>query len=306
MNFQRCLHEPAADPTPVRSLGQYFTPPWLANAIVDRYFGWLGTDDVVCEPSCGLGAFLNALPTDVTAYGVEVDGALADRCRALTDRQVIVGHFESAPLPSRPTAILGNPPFATRVIEAFLDRSHALLPRDGVAGFILPAYFLQTAGRVVEYARRWSMETELIPRNVYPDLSKPLVFTLFRKNAGRRMVGMAFYFEAAAVAQLPEEIKTLFSEQGAPLWPRVVERALIALGGRGTLQQIYRAVEGNRPSNTPFWREQIRKVLQQRFRKVGTGEWAHPSAALLASAARARGGCGEPLPSQGCCGCRPA
>lgn len=285
MNLQPSLLETAADPSTARSLGQYFTPPWLASAIVDRYFGWLGTDDVVCEPSCGMGAFLNALPDDVNAFGVEIDGALAERCRALTGRDVIVGRFETAPLPMRPTAILGNPPFATRVIEAFLDRSHSLLPHDDVAGFILPAYFLQTAGRVVQYARRWSLETEMIPRNVYPGLSKPLVFTLFRKNAARRMVGMAFYFEAAAVAQLPEEIKTLFCEQGAPLWPRVVERALIALGGRGSLKEIYRAVEGNRPTETPFWREQIRKVLQQSFRRVGPGEWAHPSAPVRAAAA---------------------
>ena len=94
---------------------------------------------------------------------------------------------------------------------------HAMASR----GFILPAYFLQTAGRVMEYARRWSMEAELIPRNVYPDLSKPLVFTLFRKNAGRRMVGMAFYFEAAAVAQLPEGNQDAVLRAGCtPVAPR--------------------------------------------------------------------------------------
>ena len=285
MNLQRSLLGPGADPAAARSLGQYFTPPWLASAIVARYFGWLGADDVVCEPSCGLGAFLNALPADVNAFGVEIDEALAERCRALTEREVIVGRFETAPLPRRPTAILGNPPFSSDVIDGFLDRSYGLLPAGGVVGFIVPAYLLQTAGRVVRYAQRWSLETEMIPRNVYPDLSKPLAFTLFRKDTARRLVGMAFYFEADAVARLPEEIKTLFCEQGAPLWPRVVERALIALGGRGTLQDIYRTVEGNRPTSTPFWREQIRKVLQQHFRRVGPGEWAHPSAPLPAAAA---------------------
>ena len=261
------------------------TKPLLRNiiAIVDRYFGWLGTDDVVCEPSCGLGAFLNAVPDEIDAFGVEVDEALAQRCQDLTGRRVILGRFETATLPQRPTAILGNPPFSSEIIDGFLDRSYGLLPKGGVVGFIVPAYLLQTAGRVVRYAQRWSLETEMIPRNVYPDLSKPLAFTLFRKDTARRLVGMAFYFEAAAVAQLPEEIKTLFSEQGAPLWPRVVERALIALGGRGTLQDIYRAVEGNRPTDTPFWREQIRKVLQHRFRRVGPGEWAHPCAPAAAA-----------------------
>lgn len=282
MNAQRDLLAPVGAPTSVRALGQYFTPPWLASAIVDRYFGWLGADDVVCEPSCGLGAFLNALPRAIDAFGVEVDEALAARCRALTGRQVILGRFETAPLPARPTVILGNPPFSSAVIDGFLDRAYGLLSSGGAVGFILPAYLLQTAGRVVRYAQRWSLETEMIPRNVYPALSKPLAFTLFRKDATRRLVGMAFYFEAAAVAQLPEEFKAMFSDQGAPLWPRVVERALIALGGRGTLQEIYRAVEGNRPTDTPFWREQIRKVLQHRFRRVGPGEWAHPAAAAVA------------------------
>ena len=282
MNAQQDLLAPTGTPASIRALGQYFTPPWLASAIVDRYFGWLGADDVVCEPSCGLGAFLNALPGEIDAFGVEIDEALAQRCRSLSGRQVMLGRFETAPLPMRPTAILGNPPFSSKIVDGFLDRAYRLLPSGGVVGFILPAYLLQTAGRVVRYAQRWSLETEMIPRNVYPGLSKPLVFTLFRKDTARRLVGMAFYFEAAAVAQLPEPIKAMFCEQGAPLWPRVVERALIALGGRGTLQEIYRAVEGNRPTDTPFWREQIRKVLQHRFRRIGPGEWAHPGAATAA------------------------
>lgn len=266
-----------------RTFGQYFTPPWLADAIIARYFRWLGKDDVVCEPSCGLGAFLNAIPKQISAFGVEVDAALAEQCEALTDRQVLVGRFENVEVPAAPTAIIGNPPFSAETIDAFLDRSHSLLPDSGVVGFILPAYMLQTAGRVVRYASRWSISTELIPRNVYTGLSKPLVFSLFRKGRERALVGMAFYFEAAAVEQLPEAIKAIFKGQGMPLWPQVIENALIQLGGKGCLQDIYRVVEGNRPTDTPFWREQIRKVLRSKFVRVGDGEYAHPNSPFAAA-----------------------
>jgi hypothetical protein len=44
---------------------------------------------------------------------------------------------------------------------------------------------------------------------------------------------------------LPEKYRKLFTEQDhAPLWLRVVEEALIDLGGEGTLQQVYSIVEG--------------------------------------------------------------
>jgi type I restriction-modification system DNA methylase subunit len=60
-----------------RSMGQYMTPDWAAEALVDRYFSDLGESDLVLEPSCGRGAFLRALPAHVQALGVEIDPNLA-------------------------------------------------------------------------------------------------------------------------------------------------------------------------------------------------------------------------------------
>lgn len=60
-------------------LCQFNTPVWVAQALVERHFPKLGTDDLVLEPSCGIGAFLQAIPAEVRAVGVEIDEALAHR-----------------------------------------------------------------------------------------------------------------------------------------------------------------------------------------------------------------------------------
>ena len=53
----------SADPINLdTTLGQFFTPDWAAEALVEQHFGDLGLFDRVVEPSCGGGAFLRALP----------------------------------------------------------------------------------------------------------------------------------------------------------------------------------------------------------------------------------------------------
>ncbi|MGX9221850.1 hypothetical protein ACWV27_26135 (plasmid) [Massilia varians] len=69
----------------------------------------------------------------------------------------------------------------------------------GQAGFILPAYAFQTASRVVGYAERWALSQSMIPRNLFPGLSLPLVFATFEKGRRRTMIGFALYRETAAV-----------------------------------------------------------------------------------------------------------
>ena len=120
-------------------LSYYPTPLWVAHAIVERHFPHLDRSDMLLEPSCGGGRFLQAIPEHVPALGVELDPSLAEEARGITGRTIITGDFRTVPLSIKPTAIIGNPPFEVDLIEEMLERSHRLLPEGGRVGFLLPA-----------------------------------------------------------------------------------------------------------------------------------------------------------------------
>ena len=256
-------------------LDQYFTPLWLAEALVERHFARLGAGDIALEPCCGEGAFLAAIPRAVPAYGVEIDAAVAARARSLTGRDVIAGDFRTVELEARPTAIIGNPPFNVRFIKAMLDRCWLLLPEEGRAGLILPAYFFQTAHTVVDLGEHWSIAQEMIPRNAFHSrMATELVFALFTKDRRRELVGFALYRETADVLEMHPAYREALAKATGSAWRAVCELALRHLGGRATLAQIYAQLERNRPSRTQFWREKIRQTLRtysESFRALDVG-----------------------------------
>lgn len=259
-------------------LCQFFTPLWVAEALVERHFPDLDADDLVVEPSCGYGAFLAAIPQNVQAVGVEIDPLVAQVAHSQTGRDIVVGDFRTVQLTVKPTAIVGNPPFVASVFDAFLDRCHSLLPEGGRAGFILPTYFFQTAGRVAGYADRWSINHELIPRNAFNDRMKtPLSFAVFSKDARRLLVGFALYRETADLRGFAVPYRDALSMTRGPLWKRVCEIALQRLGGEAPLADIYAELENNRPTRTDFWREKIRQTLRvytEAFQPVAPGRYA--------------------------------
>ena len=235
----------------VKGLGQYPTPVWLAEAVVERYFSDLNASDCVLEPTCGEGHFLQAIPAHVAAYGVEIDPAKAAEARVRTGRQVITGDILTVPLDIMPTAIIGNPPFDSVLIQQLLARAHELLPDGGRCGLLLPAYLFQTASRVMEYAEKWSMQQEMIPRNVFEGLSKPLIFTVFSKDAKRTLVG--FVLPRGRFGSATQEAGTgvLDRAHSMSVWRQVVDAALADLGGEASVSQIYAALEaGVRPRTT--------------------------------------------------------
>lgn len=247
----------------IKLLGQYPTPVWVAEALIERHFSRLDSSDCVIEPSCGPGAFLAAIPADVQAIGVEIDALVAAEAVRNTGRPVLVGDFRTVQLDVQPTIILGNPPFNLKLIDGFLTRSLALLPDGGRVGFILPAYAFQTAARVAGYAEKWSLMQEMIPRNIYPGLSLPLVFALFSKEKHRTMVGFALYREATDVQGLPAPYREALSKGAGPVWREVVSAALRALGGEASVQDLYAEISGNRPTQTEFWQAKVRQTLRR-------------------------------------------
>ncbi len=259
-----------------RDLNQYFTPSWAAELLVRRHFADLTSKDVVAEPSCGDGRFLMAIPPHVDAFGVEIDPVAAAAAVQNTGREVVVGDFLTAKLPRRPTVVIGNPPFVSDLIDDFLARCYHELDYGGRIGFLLPVYYLQTASKVVDLNRRFSITQELLTRNLFENMTKPIMWCNFIKERRTVLSGFFLYTETDALAGLHQDIraKVLGNNSTAHCWRDAVELALRALGGRATLNQLYSAIENNRPTENKWWREKVRQIAGMHFVRVAAGEYA--------------------------------
>ncbi|MFB3816115.1 MAG: class I SAM-dependent methyltransferase [Candidatus Methylomirabilales bacterium] len=258
------------------NLCQYFTPEWAAAALVEQFYAGLSASDLVVEPSCGRGAWLKAIPDHVPAIGVEIDEALARQAEADTGRRVYVGDFRTVAITEAPTVVLGNPPFDLDVVESFLQRAARLLPENGRCGFLLPAYAMQTHGRVMRLHETWSMAADLVPRRIFPRLREPLLFVRFQKERIRRFIGFSLYQEATELRQVGARARLVLVE-GRPrmgVWRALVEAMLQDLGGRATLQELYAAIEPRRPLTNRFWEAKVRQTVQLYCRRLDRGVWA--------------------------------
>jgi site-specific DNA-methyltransferase (adenine-specific) len=254
---------------------QWFTPVWAAEALVTAHFGNLGSDDFVVEPTAGVGNFLKAIPSHVRAVGVELDPELAAAARLATGREVINADFTEVKFSDRPTAFVGNPPFDLELIDRILDRCHDVLPAGGKAGFILPAYAFQTASRLVNYARRWSVEQEMIPRNLFKNMMKPLCFAVFAKDGLGNLRGFSLYRELDDVNGMPKWASNELSTSKSP-WKSLVTKAVAEMGGEASLSAIYDAIEPQRPTENKWWQAKVRQTLGRSgaFKRVGDSRWA--------------------------------
>lgn len=257
----------------VRQFNQYFTPAWVAEALVRKHFADLTSQDLVVEPMCGPGRFLEAIPAYVPAYGIEIDPEQARIARERTGRRIITGDIRDVMFEGQPTAFIGNPPFNTTLFDVFLDKAARSIAHEGRVGMILPTYFFQTASRVSRYNETWSLYQEMIPRNIYPGLEKPLCFAIFRKDEQRLMVGFSLFHEQAFISALPADVQQAMIE-GKSVWASVVLEALDAFGGEAGLPQIYEYVADRRPTGNPNWKEQVRKICQARTQRIGRGRYA--------------------------------
>jgi site-specific DNA-methyltransferase (adenine-specific) len=219
---------------------------------------------------------MNAIPDDVPVVGVEIDPRSAEIARENTGRTVITGDFAQVELPDHVTAIIGNPPFSISVVESFLTRAYKVLPKEGRIGLLLPTYHFQTFGRVDRWMQSWGLHVDMIPRGIFPGIRLPLAYCLFAKDARHEPHGLALYGEAAAIANLTKDAQELLTNgrKKTSVWRALVSETLKQLGGRATLDQMYRHIEPKRPTATTFWREKIRQQLQRNFVRCGQGEWA--------------------------------
>lgn len=254
-------------------LGQWMTPTWAAAELVQRHFSDLCERDYVLEPSCGRGAFLTAIPEHVRAVGVEIDPALADIARLASGRHVETGDFRTAALPAGITAVIGNPPFPMEIVQAFLERAHAILPKDGRVGFILPCSIFQTASTVVGLSKKWGMQQEMIPRNLFRGLQLPLCFALLTKGYGKSLVGFGLYQETHEVSGLDKRYRAILAAGERSVWAAVVRAALEVLGGKASVQSVYAEIQGSRPTDNRFWQAKVRQTLQRIAEPCGDAHW---------------------------------
>lgn len=262
-----------------KALGCYQTPTWAAEALFEKYYApSLSSSDTVVEPSCGEGHFLEVIPTEITAIGIELDPGRAAIARERTGREIIVGDVRRVELTVTPTLLIGNPPFESALVDELLERAHAWLPDGGRCGFLLPAFIMSKQTRVTRLAERWAIAAELVPRDLFPGPRLPIVFARFEKSRRRTLVGFALYPEAAAIRELPARIRQLLIHGRAPTWKTIVFDTMRDYGGEATLEQLYRSIEGKRPTKNPHWRPKIRQVVHCYARRTGPATYALPEA----------------------------
>lgn len=142
------------------AVGQWWTPPWLAEAAAR--WARIGPGVRVLDPGAGRASLtLAALRLGATVTAIERDERLVEDLRALEPQvRVLHADFFSPPCDPRQLAIPGsehgydvaleNPPWEGKWVERFLRRSLELAPR--VVG-IVPLNVLAGVGRA---GRMWS------------------------------------------------------------------------------------------------------------------------------------------------------
>jgi len=222
--------------------------------------GGLRSDDFMFEPGCGEGGFLDiASQLGVRCIGVEKNSQRAEIARS-RGHHVLTGDFCTVPLPMELTIALGNPPYTTSIIDQLLNRlaDPVAFPVLERINLLIPIFYLSNSKHVQAIREHFSINAHIIPRNTFGRIRHPLAFARFDRNAKRQLVGLALYDQTEDVLNMAVRVQR--GLQTRQTWKTVVREALEALGGSGTLKQLYAIAEPKRPSPNIWWRDKIRQV----------------------------------------------
>lgn len=269
--------------------GQFDTPAWAMEQLFEEHFSHLTEKDLVWEPTCGYGHGLAAIPQNIPAFGTELDPVRATAAAKKTGRPVITGDCLTVGLSDNITAVFGNPPFIHAIFKGLMDRCAGILGIGCKAGFILPAYFFQTSNTALDLiGTKWSFDQKMLPRDLFhmntdtQKLQYPLIFATFTRDDCPRMFGMTLYKQVAEIRALSEDIQQMIGNRiNGPrsVWRETLTQIIVDAGGRASLQEIYRRMEGKRPTENAHWKEQVRKVAQKSFVRVEPGVYELQKAA---------------------------
>src|SRR3546814_2592725 len=87
------------------------------------------------------------------------------------------------------------------------DVCSADLPDDGLVAMVLPAYAFQTPSLVSKWMDRFAIDVNMIPRTLFPGLSKPLVWAKYTKTSQRRFSGIMLFAETRDIEQMRPAIR---------------------------------------------------------------------------------------------------
>jgi type I restriction enzyme M protein len=142
-------------------LGQFFTPPQVADFIVSFALNYISEKKVACDPACGDGVFLYSLIRyGFKPLGVDIDEDVVKLMPEEVRRYVCIGDGLRLREEQKFDLVVGNPPFSSKygrvkgdilkefelgkdftsqAIEIlFLEKFIRLCKEGGVVGIILP------------------------------------------------------------------------------------------------------------------------------------------------------------------------
>jgi site-specific DNA-methyltransferase (adenine-specific) len=233
---------------------------------------------------------LGVIPHSIPAYGIELQGELAQIARTRTGRPVRHGSFLEVPIDPDTDTFFGNPPFSLNLIEGLLNRIGKECREGTYLGLILPVFAFQTASRVVRWNETWTIEQASLPRNLFPGIRETLAFAQFTKERKPKLIGFVLYGETQHVRSLPTWLQNrLEGASGKVLerkggWREAVSAVADFLGGEFTLQDLYRVfgIADHRPSlSNRNWKAKLRQIVQGKgFERIAPG--VYRSAAIAA------------------------
>jgi hypothetical protein len=116
------------------------------------------------------------------------------------------------------------------------------------------------------------VKADLIPRDLVPRIHVPLLFALLRKAATQRLIGFALYQEATSVRTMRIQYRRAIEQSRHVGWREVLDMALIALGGEGSIDQICTVIQPEfRPTNKPWFRDYVRRDLGTYHERIRPG-----------------------------------
>src|SRR3546814_16710190 len=95
-----------------------------------------------------------------------------------------------------------------------LDSADPILPDAGLVAMVLPAYAFQTPSRVSKWMDRFAIDVNMIPRTLFPGLSKPLVWAKYTKTSQRRFSGTMLFAEPRSIDQMRSSIRAALARPG--------------------------------------------------------------------------------------------
>ncbi|MGC8567578.1 MAG: N-6 DNA methylase [Caldisphaera sp.] len=175
-------------------LGQFFTPPEVAEFIVSFTSSYISEKKLACDPACGDGVFLSSLVNHgFKPLGVDIDKDVVDSLPDSVVKYVQIGDGLKLSEEQKFDLVVGNPPFSSKygrirgevlknfelgkgfssqaVEILFLEKFVRLCREDGVIGIILPHGIFSDMR--LSYVREYIMKhLEIItiislPRNIF-------------------------------------------------------------------------------------------------------------------------------------------